>query len=98
VRDAADTDANDVRHHSTTTSMNGPGLRSRVRGDGDCVVPPGEDSVKCSNLPLDINEVQTRLESGEYTSIVCTPCRIVYHKISSACFVVVICVSQSHAM
>ena len=90
MRDDDDTDAGDLRHYGNTASVNGPvsdapGVTHRgqghslsVQGRGDSVAQRGEDSdsslSRYKDVPVDFSEVQSRLNAGHYTSIVCTFC------------------------
>jgi len=86
MKDIGDTEAEDVRRHgSTTSSFNGPvhdapRITRRVRGqksgvEGGGAGHPEDLDHRPSNrkdVPVDFYAVQTRLQAGKYSSIVCT--------------------------
>jgi len=70
--DDDDTDAGDIRRRGAATSVNGPVTDAPGLTDA---AQPGEDVAESlpryKDVPVDFTEVQSRLESGQYTTIVC---------------------------
>jgi len=82
IKDAADTEAEDIHHHGSSTSLNGPvndaaritrrAHKSRATagscGESGNVEDADRSLLRC---PADFDEVRIRLQAGQYSSIVC---------------------------
>jgi len=82
IKDAADTEAENIHHHGSSTSLNGPvndaprvtrrAYKSRATagssGESGNVEDADRSLLRC---PADFDEVRIRLQAGQYSSIVC---------------------------
>ena len=73
-----DTEAGDVRRHGSMASFNGsasnaaPRVTRRSRSHKSAAEDSDRGSTRWNDVPVDFDEVQTRLQAGKYDSIVCT--------------------------
>jgi len=82
MKDAADTEAEDIHHHGSSTSLNGPvsdaaritrrAHKSRATAGGSGESGNVKDADRSLlRFPADFDEVRIRLQAGQYSSIVC---------------------------